>query len=436
MRILWILVLAISALAAPLPSGAQAQQPSAVIAEIHQAGSTRFADAQVAAASGLHPGDAVTRDQLQVAADRLAQLGIFSKVNYRFTTSGDKADKIVLEFQLSDAALVPVTFDNFPWFTDEELSAAIHQQLPFFDGSAPKDGALLDVIAASLSNLLEARGISGRLQHTLLARPESNDMTVQFHLDGPTPTIASLDYGDTLAQTSSSLAERKNDLLNKPFSRFTIELFEFEKIRPLYLSTGNLRVNFAAPVARVAGNPSQAPASNVSVQLPIDPGPVFHLSKLNWDGDRALDAAALTALATVQPGELADGMKLQDFWQRVENEYSHNGYIDAHVEPQPEFDDAAATVSYHVAITEGPQYHMGDLVLTGLSPAAESALRAAWQLAPGKVFDGAYVNNMFVRLEKPSSQIFGSIPLHYEKMGHFLRINEPAHTVDVLIDFQ
>jgi outer membrane protein assembly factor BamA len=436
MRQLCILVLAVSALAAPLRAGAQAQQPSAVIAEIHQAGSTRFADAQVAAASGLQPGDAVTRDQLQLAADRLAQLGIFSKVNYSFTISGDKANKIVLQFQLADAPLVPVTFDNLPWFTDEELSATIRQQLPFFDGGAPKDGALLDTISAAVSQLLEARGISGRLQRSVLARPENNDMTVQFHLDGPTPTIASLEYGDTLARTSSNLAERKNDLLNKPFSRFSIELFEFEQIRPLYLSTGNLRVNFAAPVAHITGNPSPAPAANVSVQLPIDPGPVYHLSKLNWDGNRALDTTALSALATVQPGELADGMKLQDLWQRVENEYSHNGYIDAHVEAQPQFDDAAATVSYRVAITEGPQYHMGGLVLTGLSPAAEGALRAAWQLAPEKVFDGTYVNNMFARLEKPSSQIFGSIPLHYEKMGHFLRINEPAHTVDVLIDFQ
>ena len=34
-------------------------------------------------------------------------------------------------------------------------------------------------------------------------------MTVQFHLDGPTPTIASLDYGDTLAQTSRNSPNAK-----------------------------------------------------------------------------------------------------------------------------------------------------------------------------------------------------------------------------------
>ena len=427
------LVLALS-IVAPIRAGAQAQaQPSSVIAEIHQTGSNHYADAQVAAACGLKPGDTVTREQLQAAADRLAQLGVFSKVNYRFTTRGDK---IVVEFQLADAPTVPVTFDNFPWFTDDELAAAIRQAVPFFNGSAPQDGALLDAIASAVSKLLEARGISGRVEHTLLAQPSSEAMTVQFHLDVPGPTIAALDYADTLAQTSTNLEERKSDLLNKPFSRFAIELFEFEQIRPLYLANGYLRVNFPAPVTRVTADPNHPPASSVSVQLPIDPGPVFHLSGLAWDGNRALDTTALASLVTVQPGELADGMKLADLWQKVENEYAHNGYIHAQVEPKPEFDDAAATVSYRVAITEGPQYHMGELVLTGLSPAAEAALRAAWQLAPGKVFDGAYVDSMFSKLEKPSSAIFGALPVHYEMLGHFLRPDETSHIIDVLIDFQ
>ncbi len=61
-------------------------------------------------------------------------------------------------------------------------------------------------------------------------------MTVQFRLEGPSLTIGALNFGDTLAQDSTKLTERKQDLLNKPYSRFSIELFEFEQIRPLYLS--------------------------------------------------------------------------------------------------------------------------------------------------------------------------------------------------------
>lgn len=432
MRFFRIFVLA--ACISVAPSGALAQeQPSSVLAEIHATGSAHFPEAQIAAVSGLKPGESVTRDQLQAAADRLAQSGMFSRVNYRFTSRGNS---IVLEFDLVDAPAVPVTFDNFPWFTDEQISAAIRESVPFFNGTVPQSGGVLDTITAALTKLLQAHNISGTVEHTLLAQPDSNDMTVQFRVNGPSVAIGSLAFGDTLAQTSSEIEQRKNDLLEKPFSRFSIELFELEQIRPLYLETGHLRVNFAPPVAGLTAAPNQPASSNVSVQIPIDPGPVFHLSGVNWDGNHALDSNALSALETVKAGELADGMELAALWQSVQNAYGHAGYIQAQIAPKPHFDDATATVAYDVTITEGQQYRMGGLVLTGLSPEAEGALRGAWQLASGKIFDSAYADKMFTKLEKPSRDIFGSMPIHYEKEGHLLRVNEANHTVDVLIDFQ
>lgn len=445
MRIFRTCLLICFAAASPVVVAAQAPVPAqaqttAVLAEIHATGTSHYSDAQVAAAAGLHIGDTVTRDDLQAAADRLAQLGVFSKVSYRFTPRKDGRNEIDVEFQLTDNAdVVPVTFDNFPWFSDEELSAAIRTAIPFFNGFAPPDGAVLDTINATISKLLQDRHISGDLEHTLLARPDSNAMTLQFRLNGPSLKIGSIEYGDSLAAASTELEERKNDILNKPYSRFSIELFELEQIRPLYLTTGHLKVNFGAPVARFAsgaGDPGQPPLSNLSVQIPIDPGPVFHLSALNWDGNHALDSKALSELSTVPIGELADGMKLIALWQSVEAAYGHIGYIHAHAEPQPQFDDAAATVSYRISIDEGAQYHMGTLVLTGLSAAGEAALRAAWKLPTGKVFDAAYADAMFTKLEQPSSEIFGFLPIHYTMEGHLLRVDEKNHAVDVLIDFQ
>jgi hypothetical protein len=79
---------------------------------------------------------------------------------------------------------------------------------------------------------------------------------------------------------------------------------------------------------------------------------------------------------------------------------------------------------------------MGGLVLTGLSSSAEGALRAQWQLPPGKTFDGTYVEKMLAKLEKPTREVFGTLPIHYDKMGHLLRVDENSHTIDVLIDFQ
>jgi hypothetical protein len=39
-------------------------------------------------------------------------------------------------------------------------------------------------------------------------------------------------------------------------------------------------------------------------------------------------------------------------------------------------------------------------------------------------------------LSKPSRDIFGDLPVHYNEFGHLLRPNTDHHTVDVLLDFK
>src|SRR5260370_33772582 len=129
-------------------------------------------------------------------------------------------------------------------------------------------------------------------------------------------------------------------------------------------------------------------------------------------------------------------MRLAAGWQQVELEYGPRGYLDAKVAPLPEFEDANGTVAYNVRIEEGPQYRMGQLVITGLSVDAERELRNNWRLAPGQVFDKTFLDSMLAKLEKPSVAIVGELPVHYGQMGHWLRPNPQNHAVDVLIDFQ
>jgi outer membrane protein assembly factor BamA len=423
-------------LLAAWPCSIAAQSPpagSSVIAQIHATGSRRYTDAQIAATSGLKPGDAVTREQLQQAADRLARLGVFSGVNYRFTSLGDQ---IVLNFELQDAALVPVMFDNFPWFSDEELTAAIRQAVPLFDGSAPADGMVLDEMSAALSSLLATRNVPAPVEHRLVADPWSDGMMVEFRQTGAPLKTGSLAFGDSLAQNSEKLRDRVADLAGKPFSRFALEVFENEQVRPIYLSSGHLRVKFGAPVLRFAGSPGGPPSSEIQVTVPIDPGPGFSIAGISWTGHNALNQTLLSDAVVTRAGDPADGMRLASDWQRVEAEYAHRGYLDVKIDPQPQFDDVNAKVDYRVTIAEGTMYRMGDLIITGLSVDAERVLRKVWTLAPGLVFDKTYYDEMLRKLERPSTLIFGDRPIHYTQMGHWLRTDPEKHAVDVLLDFQ
>jgi hypothetical protein len=268
-----------------------------------------------------------------------------------------------------------------------------------------------------------------------VAHPTRDGRMMLFHLDGPDVIVDSLDLGDAAARNSPQLRDRQQDLLHKPFSRVNLEIFENEQVRPIYLSSGHLRVHFGEPTVRTASASAQA-APKVSVTLHIDPGPVYNLILVDWKGVTALPPDTLINLLVLKPGETADGMRLTAAWERVETEYARRGYLDAKIEPLPEYDDANRKVSYHVHVDEGPQYHMGELVITGLSLDAAKHLNYIWKLPHGAVFDGSYYDTMLTKLALPSRELFGELPVHYAEMGHFLRINPEDHTADVLIDFK
>jgi hypothetical protein len=88
-----------------------------------------------------------------------------------------------------------------------------------------------------------------------------------------------------------------------------------------------------------------------------------------------------------------------------------------------------------VSIQEGKQYRFGKMVLTGLSPAAEKKLHAAWPIPQGEIFDKIKYEDVLTKLQLHQEQIFGELPLHYQEVGHWLQANSDG-TVDVLLDFK
>ena len=147
----------------------------------------------------------------------------------------------------------------------------------------------------------------------------------------------------------------------------------------------------------------------------------------------AISAAELNGLVNLKAGELADGMKMTGLWNGIADDYGHRGYLDAKVNPTPQFDEQAHRVSYTVNILEGSQYHMGKLVLSGLSVAGEQRVREAWSIKPGAVFDEAFFNEF---IETGAKDSFVGIPYTYQKIGHYLEKNAAGGTVDVMLDFE
>jgi outer membrane protein insertion porin family len=421
-----------------LPAGlpAPAQTPdaaSAPLREVHAVGEKLLTEAQVIAITALVPGAQIDRNGLQNAADRLVQSGLFTKVSFNFQT---KVTGVLVTYHVEESPRIPVYFDNIPWFTDSALGDAIRSKFPFFDGTLPEAGATVDQAGDVVKELLSSRGLQVSLEHTVIANPNGEGNVQQFRTEGAALQIAKLEFSDPSLLASKTVQQLLSEILGKPYSRMTIDLFLSEAIKPIYLQQGFLRTKLGPPEVRLSGDPNQKLPSQIPVYVPVSPGEVFRWKEVHWAGNTLVSEFTLNSLLGVKHGDIADGMQIEAAWDRVREEYAHRGYLEAKIDAAPAYDDQAHTVSYAVSIQEGPQYHFGKMILTGISPAAERKLHSAWPFAGGDIFDKAKFEELLAKLQTHQEQVFGELPVHYENVGHWLQTDAGKNTVDVLLDFK
>jgi outer membrane protein assembly factor BamA len=412
---------------APAPVG------TAALHQVSVDGLKSLAEPAVAALTGLQLGAPVTRDDLQSGADHLLQTGLFRNVGYDFKT---RTDGVTVTYHCEEAPRLPVYFDNFPWLADSELADAIRAKLPFYDGHLPPEGGAADQAAQALGALLTSRGVKATVDHQPIPNPLGDGDVLQFHAQGDSRQIASLTFSDASLASSKFVQAHLPDIVGKEYSRTAIDIFLAEQIRPIYLERGFLRVTLGPPEIRLAGNPNQKLPESLPVFVPIEPGSPYQWKDVQWHGNVMLSEIALNTLLGEHTGTTANGQELEAGWDRIREQYGQKGYLDVKLDATPTYDDHARTISYTVNIEEGPAYHFGKLVITGLSMEGERRLMQAWLITPGMLFDKSAFEEFLTKLNAHPARVFGDLPLHFDGVGHYLQTDPKQGIVDVLLDFK
>jgi outer membrane protein assembly factor BamA len=421
-------------LSAARPAFAQSPAAgSAPLREVHAEGAKVLNEAQIVSLAGLQPGSQVGKGDLQAAADRLIQSGLFVKVNFNFLA---RSGGVFVTYHVEESPRLPVYFDNMPWFADSELADAIRKTFPYFDGTLPEAGAAVDRAGDAVKELLTSHGLRAAVEHAVIPNPMGEGNVQEFHIEGAPPQIATVEFSDSSLLASKAVQQHLSEIRGKAYSRMAIDLFLAEAIRPVYLQQGYLRVKLGPPEVRLTGNPNQKFPERIPVYVPVVPGAVFHWREIHWSGNTVLSEFTLGGLLGAKSGDIANGMQIEEGWDRIREEYGHHGYLEAKLDPVATYDDQAHTASYAVSVQEGIQYNFGRIVLTGLSLAAERKLYAAWPIASSNLFDKIKFEELLVKLQSHREQIFGELPVHYETVGHFLQTDPGKRTVDVLLDFK
>src|SRR5215217_6242019 len=193
-------------------------QTAPKIGKIETEGLQALTTETVIATSGLKIGDTFSVEALDAAAERLVSSGLFKKVGYR---TRNVAGNVTITFQLEElnGQLSPVVFDNFIWFSDEELAAAIKREVPSFNGSAADVGNTNDAIKQALQNLLAERKLPGQVEYNLTEHEHL------FRVTGVPMKICTLHFPGTQSVPEKKLIEATRSSMDPEYSRQSAQTF-------------------------------------------------------------------------------------------------------------------------------------------------------------------------------------------------------------------
>jgi outer membrane protein assembly factor BamA len=295
---------------------------------------------------------------------------------------------VTITFQLEEikGQSSPVVFDNFIWFSDEELAAAIKREVPSFNGSAPDAGNTNEAIKQALQNLLTERKLPGQVEYNLTEHEH------MFRVEGVPMTICTLHFPGAQSVPEQKLIEATRSSMERQYSRQSANTFPKYGLYPIYRELGHLRASFGTPVAKPESNEN---CEGVELTIPVNEGAVYSWAKAEWSGNQVLSGQELDAALGMKPGEVANGKKFDKGLSEVKRAYGKHGHIQANMNPTPEFDDATPKVTFKIAVNEGPQYRMGTVEFKGFSPVDAALLAEKWNLKSGDVYDQSYAGHFF-----------------------------------------
>jgi outer membrane protein assembly factor BamA len=392
-------------------------------------GSKRYPENDIVAATGLQIGTTVVEDDFKKAARRLGDLGVFTDVayNYSYSSQGTK-----LALQVTDVQkFVPVRFEDFVWFSDEELLKRIKERAPMFNGELPLSGNLPDRVSDVLQALLVENAIPGNVEYERAGKPNGPIDSIVYRISEVLIQIRNVEFTGAGEAELPSLKEAARRVFDREYSRSVLNALVEHQLLAVYYSRGYLKASFGEPQPKVVKKPgadSEEGPRNltiVDVTFAVTPGPQYKLKSLEWSGNQVFPNDVLQKMIRAQQGDVANTVRIGDNLKDVQKLYGSRGYVATTIKPEIQLDDTAATASIRLDVKEGAQYHMGELEFRGLDNSLTAKLRNAWKIRPGEVYDATYLGEYL-----PTARKLLPSGLDWEVTSH-VTANVRDKTVDV-----
>jgi len=416
----------------PNPSARHVLTSASILIEVKVKGTTRYTPEDVLAASALRIGVSASEDDFRKAAKELTDSGAFRDVaySYSYSSAGTK-----LDLQLTDSQpFLPVRFDDFVWFTDDQLRQKAHERVPLFKGELPTSGRLPEQVSDVLQALLVESNVPGHVDYLRNTGSNGKIESINYSVSDLLIRVRRIEFTGAGPSELPLLEAAARRLPDPEYSRNRINLFAEHQLLPIYHARGYLKASFSQPQPKVVRQGVGDPGDDsrnltvVDVTLGVDPGPQYKLVRIEWSGNQEFATEKLQGFIHAHPGAPANAVELAADLEEVRNLYGSHGYLNATVKLEPQLYDAAATAIYHLAVREDNVYHMGELEFRGVDNILAAKLRTRWKLRPGEVYDSSYLRQFLTEANKllPTNFDWG-IETHVTPNSHDKSVDVEIH---------
>ena len=389
---------------------------------------SELSQAELLAYTGLHPGEAITRDQMQAASDKLTGTGLFTDVRFSF-------DGSELSFALNPSvAVVPVRYDNFPWWDDATLNSAVATKVPLFHGSLYPGGPMREQVIAVRTSLLAAKGVEGAAIGTSpIADANGDQVAIAYRIDAPAVVVEPVRIEGYSGVWTQPLQSVEKAIDGQPFDASMRDKVT-AAVRAVYDGRGFLGMTMTDPAwgePRLMGVRILVP---LKVAITSEGGGQFRVSGLHLEGDLFMTDEQFAQRSKLHVGDVAN----PGFWKQTQEmiaaPYKTHGYIEAKIDAVPALDRTKHTVDYTIKVEPGAVYRIGKLTVANLSEAQKAEVLPYWKMREGDVFNASLIPQFmedYHRLRAPELQSIRGWSFHAKWTA-----DKSAHTVDVLLTFE